>query len=97
MCTNANEWRHIIHVSSQKRRRTRVRVLKLSRRKQGGGEEVKDMKLKNLKLYMENISILEENEKLRKQATLLYQEKLALISEFQKRSFYMQFHVHGSQ
>ncbi|PIN09444.1 hypothetical protein CDL12_17971 [Handroanthus impetiginosus] len=96
MCTSANECRQVLHVSSHKRRRTRVRVVNLSRRKQGGGGEVKDIKLKNLKLCMENISILEKNEKLRKQATLLYQEKLALISEFQKRSFYMQFRVHSS-
>lgn len=46
----------------------------------------KDMELKNLKLYMENINIYEENEKLRKQAFLLHQENLALVSQFQKRS-----------
>lgn len=45
-----------------------------------------DMEMKNLKLYMENISILEENDKLRKKASLLHQENLALISEFQRRS-----------
>lgn len=55
------------------------------RRKQRKETMDKDMKLKNLKLYMENISIIEENEKLRKKATLLHQENLALIAEFQNR------------
>ena len=45
----------------------------------------KDMELKNLKLYLENQSILEENEKLRKKASLLYQENLALMSEFEMK------------
>lgn len=43
------------------------------------------MELKNLKLYMENMSILEENEKLRKKANLLHQENIALFSEFEKK------------
>lgn len=45
----------------------------------------KDMELKNLKLYLENRNIMEENEKLRKKATLLHQENLALMSEFQTK------------
>lgn len=44
-----------------------------------------EMEMRNLKLYMENMSILEENEKLRKKASLLYQENIALMSEFQKK------------
>ncbi|KAF2298957.1 hypothetical protein GH714_029344 [Hevea brasiliensis] len=43
-------------------------------------DEGKDMELKNLKLYLENQSIVEENEKLRKKANLLHQENLALMS-----------------
>ena len=43
------------------------------------------MVLKNLKLYIENITILEENEKLRKKASLLHQENLELMSEIQKK------------
>lgn len=43
------------------------------------------MELKNLKLYMENMSIFEENEKLRKKANLLHQENIALFSEFEKK------------
>ncbi|CAL5356037.1 protein LITTLE ZIPPER 2-like isoform X1 [Camellia sinensis] len=45
----------------------------------------KDMELKNLKLYMKNLSILEENEKLRKKASLLHEENLALMSEIHKK------------
>ncbi|KAF3682675.1 putative ankyrin repeat and zinc finger domain-containing protein 1-like [Capsicum annuum] len=41
----------------------------------------KIMKMKNLKLYMENKTIIEENEKLRKQALLLHQENKALFSQ----------------
>lgn len=48
-------------------------------------EEGEDMELKNLKLYLENQSIVEENEKLRKKANLLHQENLALMSEFEKK------------
>ena len=43
------------------------------------------MELKNMKLYLENQSIVEENEKLRKKASLLHQENLALMSELQKK------------
>jgi hypothetical protein len=49
-------------------------------------EEVEeDMELKNLKLYLENKSIIEENEKLRKKASILHQENLALMYELQKK------------
>lgn len=48
-------------------------------------EEEKDLELKNLKLYLENKSIIEENEKLRRKACLLHQENLALMNEFQKK------------
>ncbi|KAL3833577.1 hypothetical protein ACJIZ3_008313 [Penstemon smallii] len=82
MCSSATEWIDHVHYSfQQKPKRTRVRVLKLLRRKR----REEEMEVRNLKMYMENISILEENEKLRKQATLLHQENLALMSEFQKR------------
>ncbi|KAL4602628.1 hypothetical protein ACB092_10G066800 [Castanea dentata] len=48
-------------------------------------EKEKDLELKNLKLYLENKSIIEENEKLRRKACLLHQENLALMNEFQKK------------
>ena len=46
----------------------------------------KEMEIKNLKLYMENKSIIEENEKLRKKALLLHQENQALFYQLQKKS-----------
>ena len=42
-----------------------------------------DMKMKNLKLYMENQSIIKENEKLRKKALLLQQENQTLLVQLQ--------------
>lgn len=45
----------------------------------------KDIELKNLQLYLENQTIIEENEKLREKANILHQENLALMTEFQKR------------
>lgn len=45
----------------------------------------KDIELKNLQLYLENQTIIEENEKLREKASILHQENLALMTEFQKR------------
>ncbi|EEF51026.1 protein LITTLE ZIPPER 2 isoform X2 [Ricinus communis] len=68
----------------QRSKKPKVQVLGLTRRR-CQEEEGKDMELKNLKLYLENQSIVEENEKLRKKANLLHQENLALISEFQKK------------
>ncbi|CAI9784493.1 unnamed protein product [Fraxinus pennsylvanica] len=88
MCICPTDWipSQNLQVSSQKRpKRSGVRIHNLARRKQRKEKIDKDMKLQNLKLYMENISIIEENEKLRKKATLLHQENLALMSEFQNR------------
>ncbi|KAA8522303.1 hypothetical protein F0562_012976 [Nyssa sinensis] len=95
MCISGTEWINLrfpprtLHSSRRKHRskkRSKVQVHRLTRRKRRCEEKVgKDMKLKNLKLYMENMSILEENEKLRKKANLLHQENLALMSEFQKK------------
>ncbi|KAK3036120.1 hypothetical protein RJ639_031701 [Escallonia herrerae] len=45
------------------------------------------MEIKNLELYLENRSIIEENEKLRHKALLLHQENDALLSQLlQQRS-----------
>ncbi|XP_011070037.1 protein LITTLE ZIPPER 2-like isoform X2 [Sesamum indicum] len=91
MCIGCNEQTqaHKLHFFPRKPKRIRVRVLSLSgydRRKPRDVEKAgTDMELQNLKLYMENISILEENEKLRKKACLLHQENLSLMSEFRKR------------
>ncbi|KAK4422751.1 protein LITTLE ZIPPER 2 [Sesamum alatum] len=85
MCIGCNErtQAHKLHFFPRKPKRTRVRVHSLLGRKRR--DMGTDMEMKNLKLYMENISILEENEKLRKKACLLHQENLALMSEFRKR------------
>ncbi|XP_054785276.1 protein LITTLE ZIPPER 2-like [Prosopis cineraria] len=57
--------------------------------KEGGRKTKKKMKseieMKNLKLYMENQSIIEENERLRKKALLLHQENQALLSQLQNK------------
>lgn len=44
-----------------------------------------EMEIKNLKLYMENQNIMEENNKLKKRALLLHQENQALLSQLQKK------------
>lgn len=49
-----------------------------------GGAKV-EMEIKNLKLYMENQSIIEENKKLRRKALLLVQENQALFSQLQQK------------
>ncbi|KAA8515951.1 hypothetical protein F0562_019130 [Nyssa sinensis] len=61
-------------LSKEAKEKAKVRVLK------------KQMEIKNLKLYIENKSIIEENEKLRKKALLLCQENRALLSQLQKVS-----------
>ncbi|KAH7577801.1 hypothetical protein JRO89_XS01G0301500 [Xanthoceras sorbifolium] len=43
------------------------------------------MELKNLRLYKENQSIIQENEKLRKTALLLHQENQALLTQLQNK------------
>ncbi|CAK7355738.1 unnamed protein product [Dovyalis caffra] len=89
MCSNGLERFPSPFRPSKRRQRSKkckVQVIGLTCRRSGYEEmEGKDMELKNLKLYLENQSIVEENEKLRKKANLLHQENLALISEFQKK------------
>ncbi|KAL1368995.1 hypothetical protein HN51_023132 [Arachis hypogaea] len=43
------------------------------------------IKMRNLKLYKENQSLLNENERLRNQAMLLYKENQDLLSKLQKK------------
>ncbi|XP_057510363.1 protein LITTLE ZIPPER 1-like isoform X2 [Actinidia eriantha] len=90
MCIGATEWiptRTVICCTRKQRsKRSKIRVQRLNRTKRECEEKVgKDMELKNLELYKENITIMEENEKLRKKASLLHQENLALMTEFQKK------------
>ncbi|KAL3536930.1 hypothetical protein ACH5RR_000296 [Cinchona calisaya] len=48
------------------------------------GKLKREMQIKNMKLYMLNKIILEENEKLRRKAMILLQENKVLASQFQK-------------
>ncbi|XWS77178.1 hypothetical protein CRYUN_Cryun01aG0239200 [Craigia yunnanensis] len=75
-------------------KRHNIRVRRLNRwrrlRKEAGTKKMvvgikTDMQMKNLKLYMENQSIIEENEKLRKKALLLHQENQTLLAQLQKK------------
>ncbi|XP_062119537.1 protein LITTLE ZIPPER 1-like isoform X2 [Humulus lupulus] len=69
-------------------KRSKVQVHRLNRRRITCCEEELgsvDMELMNLKLYLENQTIIEENKKLRKTASLLHKENLALFSELQKK------------
>ncbi|KVH95437.1 hypothetical protein Ccrd_002496 [Cynara cardunculus var. scolymus] len=64
------------------------RLHRLSRTKRATDNDEKskqEMELKNLKLYMENMSILKDNEILRKKAIQLHQENLCLLLELQKK------------
>ncbi|KAH9612400.1 hypothetical protein KSS87_014425 [Heliosperma pusillum] len=68
-----------------KSRRYKVHVRCLVMMKRSEGTKMESMEVKNLKLYLENKSILEENEKLRQKAILLRQENQALLFEYQKK------------
>ncbi|WZY82411.1 hypothetical protein YC2023_028795 [Brassica napus] len=48
--------------------------------------EEKEMEMNNIKLYMENQHIIQENEKLKKKALLLHQENKALFSLLQTKT-----------
>nr|XP_004492646.1 protein LITTLE ZIPPER 2 [Cicer arietinum] len=72
--------RHHLRLSHLKRRRTQ---LKEARQRKRMIEVKEEIKMKNLKLYMENQTIIEENEKLRKQAMLLHKENQDLMTQLQ--------------
>ncbi|CAH8285189.1 unnamed protein product [Eruca vesicaria subsp. sativa] len=59
---------------------TRLRVLNLTRRRRIMRAE-KKMEMRNMKLFLENQSIILENEALKKKALLLHQENNALFSQ----------------
>ncbi|KAG8477375.1 hypothetical protein CXB51_031008 [Gossypium anomalum] len=75
----------------QSKLRHNVRVPRLNRlrrlraKKMGAVGIKTDMEIKNLKLYMENQIIIQENEKLRKKALLLHQENQTLLAQLQKK------------
>ncbi|XP_057524518.1 protein LITTLE ZIPPER 2-like [Amaranthus tricolor] len=90
MCS-AKDWLQSppTHCHSQRCcRKSKVRLHCLIMRRKYEGTKTENMELKNLKLYLENRSILEENEKLRQKAFRLKLENLALVSQFQKK-YYM--------
>ncbi|GMI66912.1 hypothetical protein HRI_000360500 [Hibiscus trionum] len=77
---------------SKRRHGVRVRRLdRLRRLRKGAGTKkmavgIKtDMKMKNLKLYVENQIIGEENERLRNKALLLHRENQTLLAQLQKK------------
>ncbi|KAJ7950999.1 Protein LITTLE ZIPPER, partial [Quillaja saponaria] len=67
------------------RRRTQLKEAKEKKRMMMMMVVKSEIKMKNLKLYMENQSIIEENEKLRNKAMLLHKENQALLSQLQKK------------
>ncbi|KAF3967136.1 hypothetical protein ACB098_10G054900 [Castanea mollissima] len=71
--------------SFERKQRSKQSGVEVHRHTSRCEEKEKDLELKNLKLYLENKSIIEENEKLRRKAYLLHQENLALMNEFQKK------------
>ncbi|GMI69670.1 LITTLE ZIPPER 2 [Hibiscus trionum] len=69
-------------------RRQHIRVPRLSRWRRLRKKkmvEADDMERKNLKLYMENQSILKQNEALRNKALLLHQENETLLAQLQNK------------
>ncbi|KAJ8900025.1 hypothetical protein K2173_024139 [Erythroxylum novogranatense] len=91
---NSCNYLHIGNLQSLKRHKARRcrrlssyrwrRALKEEKEKKMRATKT-EMKMKNLKLYTENKSILEENKKLRKIALLLQQENQALLSRLQNK------------
>ncbi|KAK1438684.1 hypothetical protein QVD17_04494 [Tagetes erecta] len=72
--------------SKRGRKQAHVRIHWLNRENRNIEEKIKrEMEVKNLKLYMENMNILKENEKLRKKASQLHQENLLLLSELDNK------------
>ncbi|KAK4793908.1 hypothetical protein SAY86_011902 [Trapa natans] len=89
MCANTEEWVSVrsFRYFTKTRRSTRpkVQVYRFMRRACMQTQRTDDMELLNLQLYLKNRNIIEENEKLRKKADLLYQENLVLVSELKKK------------
>ncbi|KAL6126002.1 hypothetical protein ACLB2K_074053 [Fragaria x ananassa] len=92
MCMNSSEMiqNSPLYSSFHLRRSSKhhsFRVHRLINRRRSITKEAKEkeMEIKNLKLYMENKSLIEENNKLRRKALLLVQENQALISQLQQK------------
>ncbi|CAH2063302.1 unnamed protein product [Thlaspi arvense] len=67
------------HNKRKSKKQTHIRVLSLTRRRRLLRQE-KEMEMRNLELFIENQSIIRENEALKKKAFLLHQENNALFS-----------------
>ncbi|RWR80702.1 protein LITTLE ZIPPER 4-like protein [Cinnamomum micranthum f. kanehirae] len=92
MCPNDSKWDSSIssysYICRHRMKKRKVRVL-LATSGSPSKESIKrgmQMELKNLKLYLENRCIIEENERLRKRALILDQENKALLSQLKKKS-----------
>ncbi|MBA0717683.1 hypothetical protein Golax_005477 [Gossypium laxum] len=66
-----NRWRRL----NKKKKKKKMAIM--------GIEKTNEMEMKNLKLFMENQSIIKENERLRNKALLLHQENLTLLAQLQ--------------
>ncbi|KAK9079710.1 hypothetical protein SSX86_001383 [Deinandra increscens subsp. villosa] len=93
MCNGNNKYYMApssLHFLDQKakskfRIRVKVRIHRIERVNRFIEEQMKqEMEIENLKLYMENMRILKENERLKNKANLLHQENLALLLELQR-------------
>ncbi|XP_058085221.1 protein LITTLE ZIPPER 1-like [Magnolia sinica] len=91
MCINASKCSPLIssfspvHRRRIKRSKVRVRITPSRSASEATTGRGSEMALQNLKLYLENRCIIEENEKLRKKALLLDEENKALLSEMKKK------------
>ncbi|KAH7692472.1 PsbQ-like domain-containing protein [Dioscorea alata] len=77
MCSNIPDHRDFSSMVKMRRlkiRRTKTRV------------DMKEMELENLKLYLENKCIMEENKRLRERALFLRRENRALLSHISSSS-----------
>ncbi|AES79950.1 hypothetical protein MtrunA17_Chr7g0245951 [Medicago truncatula] len=84
MCCFSSQYDTLYAPLSKRHNCRHLRLSHLKRRKRM--IEVKaQIKMKNLKLYMENQTIIEQNEKLRKQAMLLHKENQDLMSQLQMK------------
>ncbi|XP_076960406.1 protein LITTLE ZIPPER 1-like [Bidens hawaiensis] len=64
----------------------KLRIQRLKRVNKFIEEKTKyEMEIRNLKLYMENMRILKENEGLKNKAKMLHQENLDLLLELEKK------------
>ncbi|XP_010469134.1 PREDICTED: protein LITTLE ZIPPER 2-like [Camelina sativa] len=68
------------HNRRKSKKQIHIRVLNLTRRRRLLREANKEMEMRNLKLLVENQSIIQKNEALKKKALLLHQENNALFA-----------------